>query len=233
MEQVPPKKEPSADWQRAVALAVMLTLSVVFWSSPPLYPVRMLVVFLHELSHGIVAMATGGRVVEIQLHPGEGGLCITQGGSRFLTLNAGYLGSLIWGGVMLTMARREKLARFMMGTLGVILVLSALLWVRPVFGFGMIFTLVAGVAVLGFCYGSPSWACTGVLQFVGLLSMLYVLIDIKRDILGASSLESDATLLAGHTGIPGFVWGLAWLAIALALSGAFLRDACMPTRRRS
>ena len=39
----------------------------------------------------------GGRIVAIGLTFDEGGVCITDGGSRFLILNAGYLGSLAWG----------------------------------------------------------------------------------------------------------------------------------------
>ena len=54
---------------------------------------------MHEVSHGLAALATGGSIKEIQIVQQEGGHAITAGGSRFWTLTAGYLGSLIVGRV--------------------------------------------------------------------------------------------------------------------------------------
>ena len=39
----------------------------------------------------------------------EGGYCKTIGGSRFVILSAGYLGSLLWGGLILIGASRTRL----------------------------------------------------------------------------------------------------------------------------
>ena len=74
---------------------------LLLWNTWIVYPLRLLVVFFHELSHGLAAIVTGGRVIEIQLDPREGGLAVTQGGSPLLIASAGYLGSLIIGGTTL------------------------------------------------------------------------------------------------------------------------------------
>ncbi len=41
----------------------------VLWPTPVVYPLKIFVVMLHELSHAIAALATGGHVVRITLSP--------------------------------------------------------------------------------------------------------------------------------------------------------------------
>ena len=63
------------------------------WDTPIVYPLKIFVVLLHEVSHAIAVVATGGRVEAITLDPMQGGATHFVGGSFFLSLNAGYLGS--------------------------------------------------------------------------------------------------------------------------------------------
>ena len=80
-------------WQLLILIALIFT----FWRTVPLQPLRVLIVFLHELSHAIVLIATGGEVVAFSINAQEGGQVMGRGGNRFLTLTAGYLGSLLIG----------------------------------------------------------------------------------------------------------------------------------------
>jgi len=54
------------------------------------------VVFLHELSHALATWVTCGKVISMEVHGNEGGLTKTVGGSRFIILSSGYLGSFLW-----------------------------------------------------------------------------------------------------------------------------------------
>ena len=47
--------------------------ALVLWDTFLVYPFRLFVVFLHEISHGLAAVATGGRIVSIGLSFDEGG----------------------------------------------------------------------------------------------------------------------------------------------------------------
>ena len=94
--------------KRLVPPIVIGLVALCFWNSAPVYPLRIFVVFLHEISHGIAAALTGGRIVAIGLTFDEGGVCITDGGPRFLILNAGYLGSLFWGALFLVLSARTR-----------------------------------------------------------------------------------------------------------------------------
>jgi len=49
-----------------ILIFVAVTL---LWNTPVVYPLKIFVVFMHEISHGIAAMATGGQIEEI----GRGG----------------------------------------------------------------------------------------------------------------------------------------------------------------
>jgi hypothetical protein len=192
------------------------------WDTVLIYPLKIFVVFLHEISHAMAAVATGGSVVRILLDPYQGGAAYTVGGNHFIILSAGYLGSLLWGAafVMLAFSRRVR-PRWVLGSVGVLVLLLTLLLVRSWFGFG--FGLVFGAALLA----SARYLKDGVnrvfLMGLGLTSALYAILDIKSDVLDRSHLPSDAAMLAEMTGVPTAVWGLLWIAIALLVSAWLLR----------
>jgi hypothetical protein len=189
-------------------------------------PLKILVVFFHELSHGIMAMLTGGEIVRIEVVAQEGGLCVTRGGNRFLTLSAGYVGSLIWGGLLLVLASRSRLDRTVSATVGMLLMLATLIWVRPLVSFGFLFGLTAGGALLAIgCFLSHALN-DFLLKVIGLTSCLYALLDIKIDIIDRPYLKSDAAMLAEEFGLPTVFWGLLWAAIAVGFAVLFLVIAC-------
>ena len=47
---------------------------------------------VHELSHGLAALLTGGRFVQFTITPDASGLATSAGGWRWLIIPAGYLG---------------------------------------------------------------------------------------------------------------------------------------------
>lgn len=203
------------------------------WDTPVVYPLKILVVFFHELSHALAALVTGGSVEEIRVVANQGGLCITRGGSRFVTLSSGYLGSLVWGGVILLLAARTRLDRGVAVALGAILALVTLLWVRPLISFGFGFGLAAALVMMALGLWLSEEINDYVLRLVGLTSCLYAVLDIKSDILDRPHIRSDAAMLAELTGIPTLFWGVLWIALAVVAALVFLALACRkgaPTR---
>lgn len=212
----------SIAWPEFLGLLALMVAVWLLWNTQVIYPLKILVVFFHELSHGLAALITGGRIVEIHLTAAEGGLCITEGGSRFLILTAGYLGSLAFGGTILMLAAKTKRDRWISRALGAIVLIVCLIWVRPVLGFGFLFAAIAGLALLVTGHYLPAHTNDLLNKTIGLTSCLYAVMDIKSDILDRPGLPSDATQLAEQTGIPGTLWGVAWIAVALALGLFFL-----------
>lgn len=214
------------DWREAGLLAGLFLLVFYLWHSLLLYPLRILVVFFHEMSHGLAAILTGGGVEAIHLHPEAGGLCVTTGGMPFIVISAGYLGSLVWGGAIMLASRKAKLVNPLTAGLGIVLLGAAALVVRPVLGFGFLFCVGTGAALAAMGLKLPVWANAFALRLIGLSSCMYATVDIKADVLDRPHLVSDATLLAEQTGIPAFAWGVFWMVLAIALSGLLLVLAC-------
>lgn len=194
----------------------------VLWDSVVIYPLKIFVVLLHEISHGAVAVATGGRIDAILLDPNQGGACRCPGGSPFWTLSAGYLGSLGWGVLILLAAGWRRLrARALVGVIGAVVLALTALYLRGAFAlaFGLLFGL--GLAA------SARWLAEGfnrvLVRFLGMTSCLYVLLDIKSDVLDRPHLPSDAAVLAELTGVPTLLWGLIWLALSVGVIGWLLR----------
>ncbi len=182
------------------------------WDTAAVAPVKLFVVFLHEISHGIMAVATGGRIERIVIDANQGGACYCGGGSTFLTLSAGYLGSLAWGLAFLWLARFEAQARWTMALVGVATGAVTLLYMRNLFGFA--FGLGFAAALVLAARQLPALWNARILTALGLTSALYAILDIKSDVLDRPGLESDAHMLADLTGVPTVVWGVLWIGLA-------------------
>jgi hypothetical protein len=203
-------------------LATYLAVLWIFWPTLLAYPFKIFVVFLHELSHALAAVATGGRVAAITLDPREGGATWVQGGNRFIMLSAGYLGSLLWGLSLLAIARcRPRAARAAVQALGILTLLVTLVYVRN--AFGIVFGLLFGGALYAAGRRLRQDAAVVMLSGLGLTSALYALLDIRSDVLLQPGAPSDAALLANLTGIPALAWGVFWGALALVACGLLLR----------
>jgi hypothetical protein len=199
----------------ALLLVTGTVLALVFWQSPVLYPVKLFVVFMHELSHALAALATGGEVLRIDIGSDLGGAAFTRGGWEPLVVSAGYLGSMLIGNALLLLSMRRQRARVLSAAVGAVVLLVTLLYIRN--AFGAVFGSLFGVAMIaGARYLPASWM-SAVLQLLGILSSLYALFDVREDLLTLEHRVTDASILAGMTGIPAIVWGVLWSAAALLL----------------
>lgn len=204
--------------------AVYFALLWLLWNTPVVYPLKIFVVLLHEISHGLVAVATGGAIERIVITANQGGLCRCPGGSAFLTLSAGYLGSLLWGGAILMTARgRGRTPQIATAAIGIVVIVVTLLYVRNVFGvlFGVSFG--GGMVMAG--HYLPASGNAALLTALGLTSCLYAILDIKSDILDRPQVMSDARMLSELTGVPTVIWGVLWVAVALLFSAWLFRRA--------
>ena len=194
---------------------------VLLFDSVVVYPFRLFVVFLHEVGHGVAAVLTGGSGVSIGISPDEGGVCVTRGGIPFLVLNAGYLGSLLFGALFLLLGVRRRNARPVVGAIGVFTVAAALFYVRSWFGFG--YTLAAGLLLVLVAARLRPAASEWALAAIGSMSMLYAVADVASDVVFRHPGASDAAALARLTGVPALVWGLLWIGLSLGVLAAVVR----------
>lgn len=213
------------NWKEIALLIVLVVIIYVFWSSIFVYPLKMLVVFFHEMSHGLAAIVTGGSIERIELSPQQGGTCYTRGGFRPLVIAAGYLGSLAWGGTILVLAARTRHDKLIMGALGVILLGSAIWWVRPLisFAFGFVFAFGAVMTVAGSLL--PEKFNDVLLKVIGLTSCFYAIWDIKSDAIDRNIPSSDASKFGDLLFLNSTIVGVVWIIISLVATVFFLRMA--------
>lgn len=207
---------------------VTVAVAIFFWNAPVLLPIKTFVVFLHELSHGLAALLTGGRVERLMLVGEEGGLAYTRGGNQILIASAGYVGSALWGALLMRLAwQRDNVRRYAIHGIAAIFMLTVLLYVRDLYTLGMVALFVGVLFLLGrFGDGRVHMA---VLWMLGSFSALYAVVDIGTDILvqgpfagigwlgGGTAFTNDAIILASITWIPAFIWGLIWCIMSIAI----------------
>jgi Peptidase M50B-like len=199
----------------------MLTLGVlivVAWQVPWLhwfvYPFRLFGTFVHELSHGLTALLTGGHFHRFEVQPDLSGVAWSAGGIRVLVASAGYVGSAIAGGVLILLHQRLLSARVLLIGLGVVLAVLCVLFVRNLFGV----TTGLGLAALLLLAGlklSESWRdallITLALQLIldGYNSLFTVL-----SLSTVSGTHTDAHTMARLTFLPAIVWVLIWMGLS-------------------
>lgn len=189
---------------------------LLLWNTILVFPLKIFVVMLHELSHGLAAVLTGGSIERIEITADQGGLCVTRGGVRVLVLSAGYLGSMFWGAVLLLLGARTDADRAIVAAIGLLMVGVSALWVRTAFGFA--FGILWGALLLVVAWKLPSRVSDVLLQTMGVVSCLYAVEDIGSDVLLRSVPGSDASALAKITWIPAIVWGVLWIVASLGVA---------------
>jgi len=217
----------------ATLLAAAL-VGVLFWNTWPLYPLKLLVVLMHESGHALATLLLGGTVDAIRVSPDQGGLTLSRIPPSVLRevviASAGYVGSAVAACVLLYVAARAREGRWPLIALASWCALTALLYVRDLFTLAFTAGSAIALAVLA-RFGAP-WLRRAVLLFLAAFSACYALYDIRDDLLHLRSWSgsTDADALARLTFIPAIVWGLAWGALSLALLGLTLRRVLLVAR---
>ncbi|WP_224815424.1 M50 family metallopeptidase [Hasllibacter sp. MH4015] len=204
-------------WQLIALTALVFAL----WNTPIVVPLKILVVFLHELAHGLAAILTDGSIESISLSPRQGGVAYTRGGSRFLILTAGYLGSLLLGVGLLWAALRTRADTLIMAGCGIVMLLVTVLYIRELFP--LAFCIATGAAMLASARYLSEEINDLALRVIGLTSIIYVPYDIFSDTISRSFLQSDARMLAEEFGGTTMLWGGLWLIISLIVIGLCIR----------
>jgi len=239
-DKLPVKPAPSQHPAKAsIFLIMILAVGSLFLSHMPvgallLKPVDFLDTNLHELGHALFCVLTGGTVQGLTIvsdGDGHAGLTFGSGGIPFIYSQMGYLGTTLFGCLMLFFGRYRKNAKAVLMVLGAFVGIGSVGFMVQTFGmdnFGQAALLSIGLAL----------AMGGVLFFAGLklneglahflllflavqislnaLTDVVWLIEISAGFAGAHSF-SDATNMAQSTGIPAIVWSIWWGVASLAM----------------
>jgi len=191
----------------------LLLVIAALWSFPVIYPLKLLVVFFHESSHALATVLTGGQVQEMVVSALAGGHVVSLGGNRFVTLSAGYLGSLLWGVLIYVAATGTRFDRAFMALLGVTVGCITIFYVKNLFA--LVFGIATAAGMLICARFLNEKINDFLLRLVGLTSMIYVPLDIVSDTILRSYLRSDARMLAEEIGGTTIFWGVIWIVLSL------------------
>lgn len=241
------------DVKPQVKLLILATIiSVVIWLASfyfPLlgyivYPLQLFATFVHEGSHVLATVMTGGSVQSLTVAPDTSGVVwsLTQDGNwvqRLIISSAGYLGTTAFGVALLAWFRYDFSSRralyFASGFVGLMTVLFGLL--APVWNLfsakvgiaSVAFTVLSGAALSAGLfaiarYAQIKWA-NFALAFLAVQCLLNAIFSLKNlfVISATTNSHSDAMNMAEASGIPAIAWVLIWIVGSVLMISIGLR----------
>jgi Peptidase M50B-like len=226
-------------------LALALIASLLLWNLPfgglVLYPFKILATWFHEMSHGVVMIATGAELDRVVIYRDTSGLsyavyAVSAPGTAAIAA-AGYMGTALWGAVLLVATPTAKTARWALIAIAVLMMVTVVFAIVPTpeegrFGQWAIAGIAIALAVCALVL-PPRWRVF-VAHFIAAQSCINALLDIRvllrpmQAVNGMLMGTSDATAMADNTfetRHPWAVWfwAIVWLAWSLAVLFVALR----------
>jgi hypothetical protein len=202
-----------------VAIAVSLIASLTPWGPTLLYPFKLFTTWVHETSHALMTILVGGRVTAVTIEPNTSGL--THGlvpasrVARGLVASAGYLGAALVGCLLMAATRVERRARTILYGVGAFMLLTAVVWMRNVFG--AVVVLVWGLALVTMARRRMANALRFLLSLLAVQVALNSVYDIR--VLFLVDGPSDAATMARLFLLPAWFWAALWMLMSVAMLG--------------
>ncbi len=171
-------------------------------------PINLFVTFLHELGHSTIALLTGGSVHEILINPNGSGHAITSGGITPLILLGGYIGSAIFGNILLRIGiSKPQLSILCLYILIVLCLFTAFWWYSSPFTSAIL--ILFAIICIWLTFKSKK-TVSNLLIIIGTSSITYILLDFNG---GPSSDLAKFTEIIPI--IPASLWAIIWLIVVI------------------
>ncbi len=227
------------------SLATALLASLLLWNLPHggvlSYPFKLFATWLHEMSHGLVMICTGAELDHVVIYKDTSGLsyavyAISSGGTAAIAA-AGYMGTPLWGAVLLVATSTAKRARWALITIAVLMFVTVFFAIVPTTqegNFGQLAVSGIAIALVAIAIVVPGRWRVFVAHFIAAQACINALLDIRvllrpvQVVGGNLTATSDATQMAVNTfgshapwGV--WFWAVAWLAWSLGVLFVALR----------
>jgi len=211
-----------------IAVAVSVVLPRLPFGRRVMYPFALLGTWVHEMGHGLAAVAVGGSFRRLEIYPNLGGQAHSTGiwGIRRAIVSAGgLLGPALAGGVIIVTGSRQQTAGWVLTALSLAIGVSLLAYVRNLFGWlslGTVAALLTPVAVYGpeglRIFLAQLIGIQFCLAFWGTLDYMFT----KRFVRDGRVLDSDTQEIANVLLLPYWFWAVVITMSSVAvLVGAF------------
>lgn len=216
-----------------LAAAITFFLPGIPYGNYILWPFVILTTFIHEMGHGLMALAVGGSFLKLEIFSNASGLAWNSGVSpgipHALVAAAGLLGPSTAGGLFILAGRSSKGASRAFLILSIFMLVSTAIWVRTIYG-------IVSVSIIGFIFLLISRRAEPgthqfLIQFLG-AQMLADTLTRTMDYLftgsvhvGGETRHSDTGTIAENLGGPYWFWGAILAVIAILIFILSLRRA--------
>jgi hypothetical protein len=194
-------------------LLILIIVSFFLWDTYFVYPIKLFVVMLHELSHAIAAFLTGGKIISMNIGFNLGGKCEAEGGNVFIISAAGYLGSLLFGLVFFISPNNVKHGKWIVISVCSLIIIMSLFTATN--GLFILLAFISSGIMITCAFYSRIPMVAILMRALGLLSCIYVLFDIKEDVLQRTDSVSDASVLANILNVSTYLVGIVWIIVSL------------------
>jgi Peptidase M50B-like len=215
----------------AILIASVISIVVSFLPHPYnfiiTYPMNIFVTFIHEGCHALMTLLTGGWVMGIGINPDTSGVTNSTRGIGLLIYPAGYIGSTVFGALLIRLMQRGVPSKTLLYITSAIL---ALVTLATIPGFSL-FGIVFGAFLTSLCwFAAKKLPKPGADNAIAILAVQCILGSLlKLHLVFQASLnpleKQDPNLMANATMIPAPVWSVLWAVTSLAALWYVLRPA--------
>lgn len=207
-----------------IGISIFGVLTAILWNVPGgnyiLYPFTILGTWFHEFSHGITAEILGGNFNKLVVFPNGSGYAEFSYSSLFLgpigkamVAAAGPMGPSVIGGLLLLSSRNIKYSRIALYLLSFILIVSTILWVRPIISFGFLISIIFSVLFTFIALKGNDKLKVLTVQFIGVQAFMSLYLSIgylfsTGAVVGGSPNLSDTQVIADNLLLPHWVWAI-------------------------
>lgn len=220
------------DRRRSLFLAAAaFVIVLIVWQIPALngllYPFRFFVTTIHELGHGLAALLTGGRFLEYQVFANGAGVATTAGGTRWVIIMGGYLGTAIFGAALLMLTNSTRRTRWIAFALGVVFLGLGLAFARSLPA--LLTTGIMAVTLILLGLRAYPAINTLVLNLLAMITGLNAVLDLlgllnslnSSVITSLGGVPNDAYAMHQLVGLLSpQAWAMFWIALSVLLLGA-------------
>ncbi|KUO62433.1 hypothetical protein APF79_07975 [bacterium BRH_c32] len=205
---------------RLIFNSLIVLFTITFWDIKLFFPIKVISILFHELSHGFAAILSGGVVSSIAIEESLDGVTQISGGHDLFIAFSGYSGSILFGMIIFYSALKSKKKNFVLIVVGVLLFIST---VNLIEGFIGVFTGISYsiiFIILGILeYGFIKYFA----RFLGLVILTYSAADIIIDLIISNNQVNDAIILSVITDVSPIVWGLLFFVLSVGAITTMLR----------
>jgi len=208
-------------WPVLAFLGITLVSVLLIWAAPSRKWLTRVAIYVHELSHGVAALVSGGRFVRFHVEATRG-VCVCTSHNASAVTSAGYLGAFLLGAVLLALSACLASPGWVVCTMGILMGLS-------VFKAGD-----AATAGTGLVLTTTFWLCATLLPNPWILRWVINLFGVillwegaksLRDLYGMTApgacSRTDAHVLAALTGRSARFWAVVLASVGV-LAGAVI-----------